>query len=112
MKDSTDALHVYDVPKAASDKIGFACLPMPNIKQVENARAPRGTYACFLPQSKKDDWFVEQYVCEVQDYMMGLIGVNDYPCKQVHFVFLPNLFAKKFPLQSVSFAEGLHLLDE
>jgi hypothetical protein len=44
--------------------------------------------------------------------MLRILGAKEYPCKQVKLVFLPNLMPRKFPKLSISFGEGLHLLDE
>ena len=37
---------------------------------------------------------------------------KQFPARNTKLVFLPNLFAAKFPKQSYNFAGGLHLLDQ
>lgn len=71
----------------------------------------KGTFACFQSTLKQSQ-FLESFIVEVQDYLSNLLQTQSYPVKQVFFVFLPNLLAKKFPKQSMSFGEGLHLLDQ
>jgi hypothetical protein len=46
------------------------------------------------------------------EYLQNLLGEQSYACKQLQLVFLPNILPKKFPKQSISFAEGLHIFDE
>lgn len=86
--------------------------PFPKITQVQNSRVVKGTFACFQ-SSTKQQHFLEPFIVEAQTYMCNkLLQIADYPVQQVFFVFLPNLLTRKFPKQSISFGEGLHLLDE
>jgi hypothetical protein len=108
---NNSALHIYEVENLCADRIGFICLKFPKITTIEPTKSAKGAYACFLSTQKQQS-FNQSFVVEVMEYLQNLLGVSEYPCKQTRFMFVPNLMPLKFPKQSISFGEGLHLLDE
>ena len=102
---------MYEVDQAVPSQIGMLCCKFPLITTLNNTKPQNGVFGLFL-NAQKQECFNQNFITETMEYLMKVMGVKEYPCRQVKIAFLPNFLPRKFPKLSLSFGEGLHLLDE